>query len=723
MNNNIIKSLRRTLLNTVAAAVVSIGFTACADEIFETQNSTAPANTYKVSIPASIGGGDTRAIAYNSQTGGYDATFEISDLVFVYDVTKDAGGVKKNEYGYWNPTFLYPDANGKKANLAGELAFATWNQQSWSYVEEITPEVGDELMLLYNSGEKDLYYNRDFTGNHYTNKSGDYAIANVQITSIKDGVITTGPSSFQNPQSIYKINFTGIGSGVKVKRVMINSGKNKIVSNYYPTRKNYPEDFTDVIYIYDEKATDQHELTFMLRFSDDPNRYNQDHPSTPGDVITFMALGSDDHYYIGTKSVSSDLENGKYYHADVAMTDGGLAMKVTNITTGVTLEYPALYTKDADYKAENNGYGSCIEWYGGNDYNHTLTIKDLNMNNGRDGAIAVKTDYDDPNNTKLHKLVLDGVNTLSVTGDHTSITVQNNCSLIISSTSTGTGKLILKAENGHALNVWDNGQLTIESGEVTVDGSLGIGDNSSCIITNSGKLRVLTQKLYSASGIKAASGYVLQTAKEDDYTVYTLKAADPYEQPKALSSATSADLGKIIGSDGNIHVLNWDLPNGISPVAMIASISSEGHGLAVAMDNVKKTNEWGTPMEYFTWDNSGEYNQSKTAEEIFNDWVNNNSVTFGTWYIPTKANLQTMIVDCGIEGDATSAHEDDYSMISNGFSAKLTEAGIFRSNDFRCWTKTGFMYIAKGEGTANAVFEQSQNASTCIHPVLKFPAD
>ena len=61
MNNNIIKSLRRTVLGTVAAAAVAIGFTACAEDTFMTQNGAASANgnSYKISIPANIGGGDT----------------------------------------------------------------------------------------------------------------------------------------------------------------------------------------------------------------------------------------------------------------------------------------------------------------------------------------------------------------------------------------------------------------------------------------------------------------------------------------------------------------------------------------------------------------------------------------------------------------------------------------------------------------------------------------
>ena len=663
MNNNIIKSLRRTLLNTVAAAVVSIGFTACADEMFETQNNTAPANTYKISIPANIGGGDTRAIAYNSQTGGYDATFETTDNIYVYDLTKDAGGVKKNEYGYWNPTFLYPDANGKKANLVGELAFATWNQQSWSYVEEITPEVGDELMLFYNSRDKELYYNRDYTGYYFTNNSCDYAIANVQITSIKDGVITTGPSSFQNPQSICKINFTGIGSGVKIKNVKISSAKSKIVSNYYPTRKEHPEEFSNVNYIYEGEGTSQHELTFMLRFSNNP-----DYSSTLGDVITFMALGSDDHYYIGTKSVSSDLENGKYYHADVAMTDGGLAMTLTNTTTGQSVElreWNEISTKDASYVATNTGYNTSIYWYGGE---NTLTLKNVSLNN-RGNAISV--DSKESEDTRIHYLNLDGVNSLICSNDNYSpdaLVVYKNCSLYISAVSTG--KLTI---SGMGIN--DNARVIIESGEVTLDGALRISDNSSCVITNSGKLRVLTQKLKSTAGIKAASGYVLNTTTEDDYTVFTVsKAPDPI----ALSAVTSNDLGKIIASDGNVYVPNYGFPDDIRPIGIIANISSTGHGFALALDKINYQD-----CESFTWNNSGWGNNGRTASEIFQAWAEENKVTFGTWHLATSAEWQQMVINFRINGDATEAGDD---MVAEGLVAFLKQAGIFREG-IHCWTR------------------------------------
>ena len=106
MNNKIV-GLRRTMF-CIAAAVVSIGFTACSDEMYETQNATTSANgnVYKFSIPASMGKGDTRAITYNETTKEYDATFETTDLIEVYNVTKNVDSRKKSKYGGWDEVYL-----------------------------------------------------------------------------------------------------------------------------------------------------------------------------------------------------------------------------------------------------------------------------------------------------------------------------------------------------------------------------------------------------------------------------------------------------------------------------------------------------------------------------------------------------------------------------------------------------------------------------------------
>ena len=122
MNKDMMKSLRQAMLSTAAAALVSIGFTACSEDTFVTQNTTAPVDgSYQVCIPASKSGAGTRAIAYNSETGGYDATFEMTDKIIVYNVTQKAESRKLTEGGWTQLTTLSPDANGKSANLVGEL--------------------------------------------------------------------------------------------------------------------------------------------------------------------------------------------------------------------------------------------------------------------------------------------------------------------------------------------------------------------------------------------------------------------------------------------------------------------------------------------------------------------------------------------------------------------------------------------------------------------------
>ena len=535
MNNNIIKSLRRTLLCTVAAAAVTIGFTACADEMFETQNVTAPANGngYKINIAANIGSGDTRAVAYNSETGGYDGTFETSDLIYVYDITKNAEGrklYKYDSYERWEPTYLTPDANGKKVNLVGELSFCAWDSEAKATVE-ITPGVGDELMLYYKNTGSSIYY---------TNWSGetiqDYAIAKVTIISIDDnGVIKTSAATFTHPQSLYKINFTGIASGVKIETISIKSEQQKLVSEYNPTNIQWPNYFGNVKYYYNDnkkEGTDQRELFFMLRFADNP--YNKDKVSSSGDAIIFKALGSDGHYYTGSKIVQNELTDGKYYQAELAMDDAGLAMTLTNNSTGevVVLDsYTQIHSNQAPYTLEHNGYDLDLEWDGGE---NPLTFKNISLSTPYEG-FRLFPDKSDPDNTKNHYLVLEGENTLYCDYEDQGIKVLDGSSLYVSAKSS-EGKLNI-TQGMIRLN---NATMTIESGEITVNGYIRMNDNStikveggvltantlygwnsSCIISKGGKLRIAKNGYIEEGLIKAAEGYVLVVSDDGEYWAYT----------------------------------------------------------------------------------------------------------------------------------------------------------------------------------------------------------
>ena len=514
MNKNIIKSLRRTLLFTVVAAV-SIGFTACSEDTFVTQNATIPANGYKVVIPSNMSGGDTRAISYNSVTGGYNETFELTDRIQVY----------KKKLKSWSDNYLNPNAEGKSSNLIGQLNFNSSNIA-----------VDDELMLFYKN--KDFFYNIDFSSN---TTLADYSLATVKITSINDGVITTSTAYFKNLQSVYKINFTGLGSALKIKKMIIQSEKNKLVSYYYPNNIfGLYDSFGSVNYIYQEGGTDQHELTFLLRFANNPDMQN-----TSGDVIIFRALGSDGHYYSGTKTVTNDLENCKFYQANVAMTDAGLAMTLTNTTTGQLVELGqgnTINSKDAAYSLANSGYENSFEWYGGE---NALTLKNVSLNTSNN-AFWIVTDNDNIDGTKNHYLILDGLNTLGCSNGNYSpdaIAVRANSSLRISATSADSKLNITNCgfgldENSTAtiesgevyvggyLNMWANSTLNVEGGVLTVNGGVMVGNGSSCVISKGGKVR-FSNSIYVQDGfIKAADNYALIISKDGDYSVYTVVEDD-----------------------------------------------------------------------------------------------------------------------------------------------------------------------------------------------------
>jgi hypothetical protein len=526
MNNNIIKSLRRTVLCTVAAAAVAIGFTACADDSLVTQNANTPANGngYKFSIPANMGGGDTRAIAYNSESGGFDALFETTDRIFVYDVNKKAQGYKLNKWdgGEDQETaFLYPDANGKVANLCGEIdGFFTWNDDTQTW-DDVTPEEGDTLMLFYNNGGQTLDYNRNFSREWYYNSEiADFAIATVTITSINGGVITTDPSFFWNPQSIYKVNFTGIDSDVKIKKMTIGSEQRKLVRYYNPTSVEWPNEFGNVTYIYKEEGMNQDDnLIFLLRFAGNP--YYSDTVSVSGDELSFLAVGSDGYYYKGTKSVTTDLKNGMYYSAEVAMEKLGLAMTLTNDATGELVElseWTYINTSYAAYTAENTGLETSLNWYGGD---QTLTLKNVTVNNSNYNAF-IDAQSDGSEDSRVHKLILEGENTTNGVwiGSYSS-----DCSLIVSSSSGGTWNI-----NG-GISMGINATMTIESGEVTASG-ISYYTNGRVLISGEGKLRVPRDLKDLSSLVKAAEGYVLQVKDtQDGYVEFTASPAPPHEWP------------------------------------------------------------------------------------------------------------------------------------------------------------------------------------------------
>ena len=522
MNNIIFKSERKAILSTIAAVAVSIGFTACSEDNLAEQAPTMPSGGYQVCIPANMGGAVTRAIAYNSETGGYDATFETTDNIRVFDVDKVA----------MSTTDIHPEADGKSANLVGQLAFENEGQS-------ITPNKDDNLMLLYNTDSDSFDYSRNFAKG---DKEADYAVATTTIKSIADGKISTSAATFKNPQSIYKINFTDIAPEVKIKKVSIKSGQGKLVERYMPTQPEVRDFLGNVYYKYKDDGTDKHNLTFMLRFLNSID--NPENDITPGDELTFIALGSDALYYGGSKTVTTDLVNSKYYYSDVAMENLGQAMTLTNNTTEKVALVDTLKTqiksKEAAYTIADNGFDNEFDWQGGD---NALTLRNVNLENSNN-AINVLADVDDFDNTKSHNLILDGDNILNCTDvNHApdAIVVEENCSLNISTSDLGT--LII---NGGAFVLNDNSTVTIESGGLYINDNLVIfgnptinvesdlsvnkivreGNGGKCVLSKSGEVRFPENCDVPEGFIQAASGYTLELAAVDGLKIYSVTNAE-----------------------------------------------------------------------------------------------------------------------------------------------------------------------------------------------------
>ena len=95
----------------------------------------------------------------------------------------------------------------------------------------------------------------------------------------------------------------------------------------------------------------------------------------------------------------------------------------------------------------------------------------------------------------------------------------------------------------------------------------------------------------------------------------------------ALSAVTSADIKKIVTTDGYVYASPGDVPTGKTAAAKIAYVSSTGHGLALALAD---------EMGYKTW------SDAKTACSGHTP-----TVSGGTWSLPTKDQWTNMMTTAG----------------------------------------------------------------------------
>ena len=417
--------MKRNYVYALAALLLAgVAFTACSSED-EVVNVAAEKvqTTYSVNIPAARGGdADTRALSLDGKT--LNSKWTKGDKVYVY----------KKETNYIDDNTLEADASGATANLVGELAS--------EYA------VGDELLLVYG-------YKKAWPGAPtvlqafaYTSQNGtfddvqnfDYATAIVEVTAVKDGQITTTPASFKPSQSIFKLTFKDNSStpkDVNVRFLTI-SGEKIIVTNtpFAPTdadTKGYPVTLA--------LENPSPEVWVALRL--DENIAN--------DVITFEVEDPDGKIYKGTKAVTADVVNGKYYATTVTLTKTGENTLAITPEDSYTLNGRYYYIeKNAKISGSAKDYAVRVVKDGVNVTLDNINIREFDTNRQSNVVVTLEGD-----NT---------VGTLSIFGESGSVTFKGTGSLTFKWTESTPLKDYTNVTFGDGLEVIDNedGTYTIK---------------------------------------------------------------------------------------------------------------------------------------------------------------------------------------------------------------------------------------------------------------------
>ena len=140
---------------------------------------------------------------------------------------------------------------------------------------------------------------------------------------------------------------------------------------------------------------------------------------------------------------------------------------------------------------------------------------------------------------------------------------------------------------------------------------------------------------------------------------------------KTLAEATSEDIGKIAGKDGNIYATKADAEavatgNAVAMIAYVGTASECAHGLAIALADESDKKDYGA---------AGTACSGKAA------------VTVGTWRLPSDKDWQYMFIGCG-SSESYSAPTWAMSKSYSGLASKLTTAQGAALQTVEYWSST-----------------------------------
>lgn len=396
---------------------------------------------------------------------------------------------------------------------------------------------------------------------------------------------------------------------------------------------------------------------------------------SPAD-LTLTAFDGTDYYTYTKNGVTAFNTFGKYFEIAVKMTPTALvkpSITWTSVENNAAVE-PDMYNRYRVWGPRNSGHydpseitisGISTGYYFSMEFGSTITLDGLTAtydgNNGNEFICSLGGDLN---------LIVNGTNT---------ITCKNHLQCISA---------------GGNLKLSGNGTLTVTANYVPRYGLYANNYKDDNPATNTD------------ASVLAAEGYTVSRSGvtnngDGTYTwTYTIAPAPAYY------AATTNDIGRVIGSDGNIYASKTaaEAVNGVAAVAMIAYVgtaSNCAHGLAIALENVGNGN---------TWD---------SAAGLCNAWNTSKTVTGGTWRLPSIVDWQYMFVGCGTDGPVNeNPTAGSYSMSYSGLASKLeTAGGEGAALPSSLWSKddgdTNHWYISFDSNSKSATFRKSTSSGTC----------
>ena len=537
-------------------AVGNIGVLPQQQQGGQTANVPSDATTYNISIPATFGGADTRAVAFEGT--GVVSKFVSGDKVYVYNTTKSAWAS-----GSLSPTDISED--GKSCTLTGTISNAA---------------EGNVLRLFYNINNSNKTFNYESqNGSINVSETGvpaagaskfDFAEATMKVKEISDGNITlceTGEGGesntivvFENLQSMYKFIFTGIRVGGGIGSINIRSKKGKLVESYKPvtnetTYANETEEgdkgititLTDAV----RKANGAGVVYAALRFDPTDDETDQD-------ILQITVTGNQgrqyifdvDGKYLIRRSKPGGFGNSEYYEATMSLS------RTVNLSA-LTVDYT---TRNSDLLRGTlpEGINLTIPDYG------FVWFDGVTINNTSTAGLVIQGDA----NIYLHD---ESENSISATGDGVAgiSSNVNGKTLIIHGNEDASGILRITSAGGKG-----NDAYNLEVIRCIMDVS-GKDDCKTIDVANDLNTDVSHISLQGGNGLNVGHNLTTTSGSVMPYAGVTYA-------PFSVGNDFTINNGTLISAKGGLTLGNLTLNNG--------NLTVEGSANAMALTTSNSSN-------------------------------------------------------------------------------------------------------------------------------------